>query len=270
MEMISVGGYTVPADRYLASKDNPKIKLYQKLSSQKKERQRYGLFVLEGQRIVRDALDADAVSSLMFTEKAFGEYIGSGGEPESLRDWYIISDDLAVRISQTETPQGCFAVCRIPQSVPEFRDGGRYVVLYGLQDPGNMGTIIRTADAFGIDGVLLCDCCDLYNPKTVRSTMGSLFRSRISVIGDTEELFSTLSGAGVQTLAAVIDTDAVRITELESQCRQAVFIGNEGRGLPAEISQRCDLRVTIPMQGSINSLNAAMAAGIIMWEMKKH
>lgn len=269
MELISVGGYTVPADRYLASKDNPKIKLYQKLSSQKKERQRYGLFVLEGQRIVRDALDAGAVSSVMFTEKAFAEFLSSGGVPEETGDMYIISEELAARISQTETPQGCFAVCRIPQSVPVFREGGKYVVLYGLQDPGNMGTVIRTADAFGIDGIILCGSCDLYNPKTVRSTMGSLFRERIFTVNDTEELFALLKKEGVQTLAAVIDSDAVKVTEMPHSGTQAVFIGNEGRGLPPETAKRCDMKITIPMQGSINSLNAAMAAGVIMWEMKK-
>jgi len=269
METRSVGGYTVPADRYLASKDNPKIKLYQKLSSLKKERQRYGLFVLEGQRIVRDALDADAVHFLMFTEKAFAEYLSSGGDAETIGEWYIITDDLAERISQTETPQGCFAVCRIPQSVPLLEEGGKYVVLYGLQDPGNMGTVIRTADAFGIDGIILCGSCDLYNPKTVRSTMGSLFRERISVVNDEEQLFTLLREQNVQTLAAVIDTDAVKVTEMPHTGTQAVFIGNEGRGLPPETAQRCDMRITIPMQGSINSLNAAMAAGVIMWEMKK-
>ena len=269
METISVGGYTVPADRYLASKDNPKIKLYQKLSSLKKERQRYGLFVLEGQRIVRDAIEADAVHFILFTQKALEEFAETGSDPDAAGEWYIISDDLAERISQTETPQGCFAVCRIPQSVPLLKDGGKYVVLYGLQDPGNMGTVIRTADAFGIDGIILCGSCDLYNPKTVRSTMGSLFRERISIVNDPDQLFGLLKEQNVQTMAAVIDADAVKVTEMPHSGTQAVFIGNEGRGLPPETAQRCDMRITIPMQGSINSLNAAMAAGVIMWEMKK-
>lgn len=254
----------------ITSKSNPSVKLYQKLSSQKKERQRYGLFVLEGERITEDALKAEAVRTLLMTEKAY--------EESRLRELYdcpetlVISDELARYISQTETPQGVFAVCRMYERPPVISDGGRYIVLYGLQDPGNMGTIIRTADALGIDGIYLCGCCDLYNPKTIRATMGSVFRCRIGTAADDGELFSVLSGGNILTAASVIDSGAepvMSLTELPENCRLAVFIGNEGRGLPEDIPVRCDMRITIPMHGNINSLNAAMAAGIIMWEMKK-
>ena len=261
-------------DNIITSKDNPTIKLYQKLSSSKKERLQYGLFVLEGLRIVLDALKEESgITQLILTEKArerFGEELLQA----DLRNTrtIVISNELGNRIASTESTQGVFAMCRIPiqrkvQSI--LRDGGKYLVLFGLQDPGNVGMMIRTADALGIDGVILSGSCDLYSPKVIRSTMGSVFRMNIAVENDTETLFAELGKAGAVTSAAVIDKDAVPVTECEFTGTQAVFIGNEGNGLPADIAQRCTRRVIIPMHGNINSLNAAMAAGILMWELKR-
>jgi TrmH family RNA methyltransferase len=150
-----------------------------------------------------------------------------------------------------------------------FKENGRYVVLFGLQDPGNVGMVIRTADALGMDGIILSGSCDLYSPKVIRSTMGSVFRTDIMIENDAEKLFAMLEENSVQTSAAVIDSDAVPVTECVFTGKQAVFIGNEGNGLPRETAERCSRRIIIPMNGSINSLNAAMAAGILMWELRK-
>lgn len=259
-------------ENIITSKDNPVIKLYQKLSDSKKERLQYGLFVLEGLRIVEDALREEArVSHLILTKQAFDRFCDELLQAD-LRDTktLVISNELGNRIASTSTTQGVFAICGIPEEkAPVFADNGRYVVLFGLQDPGNVGMIIRTADALGIDGIFMCGSCDLYSPKVIRSTMGSVFRENIYIIGSEDELFEVLKSGGVTTSAAVIDTDAEKVMECGFTGRQAVFIGNEGNGLPAEVSRRCDRRVTIPMNGTINSLNAAMAAGILMWELKK-
>ena len=259
-------------ENIITSKDNPVIKLYQKLSSSKKERLQYGLFVLEGLRIVCDALSENSgITHLIVTRQAqekFGDILFQA----DLRDTrtIVISNELGNKIASTENTQGVFAVCRIPSDRSMiFAPDGRYVVLYGLQDPGNVGMIIRTADALGIDGVLLSGSCELYSPKVIRSTMGSVFRMNIVVENDTERLFALLEENGVNTSAAVIDSDAVPVTEHTFTGRNAVFIGNEGNGLPPEIAARCGMKVTIPMHGNINSLNAAMAAGILMWELKK-
>lgn len=259
-------------ENIITSKDNPIIKLYQKLSCSKKERLQYGLFVLEGARIVEDAVrENGGITHLIMTKNAC-EKFGSALFQADLRNakTLVISNELGNKIASTDTTQGVFAVCKIPAGKkPVFRGGGKYVVLYGLQDPGNVGMIIRTADALGIDGAILSGSCDLYSPKVIRATMGSVFRMEIFVENDTDKLFGMLENNNVTTSAAVIDADAQRITECGFDGTQAIFIGNEGCGLPRDTAMRCGRRVTIPMNGTINSLNAAMAAGILMWELKK-
>lgn len=259
-------------ENIITSKDNSIIKLYQKLSSSKKERLQYGLFVLEGLRIVQDALrEESGLSHLIFTADAYEKYSDMLFQAD-LRNTRIvvISNELGKKIASTDNTQGIFAVCRmLMDKKPLFRENGRYIVLHCLQDPGNLGMIIRTADALGIDGIILCGCCDLYSPKVIRSTMGSVFRADIFIENDENRLFELLEKNGVLSSAAVIDSGAQLLTECSFEGTHAVFIGNEGNGLPPELSQRCSRRIIIPMNGNINSLNAAMAAGIIMWELRK-
>lgn len=259
-------------ENIITSKDNPVIKLYQKLSSSKKERLQYGLFVLEGLRIIQDAVQENSgLSHLIFTAQAHEKYADLLFQAD-LRDTrvIVISNELGKKIASTDNTQGVFGICRMAaQKKPVFRENGRYIILHHLQDPGNLGMIIRTADALGIDGIILCGCCDLYSPKVIRSTMGSVFRADISIENDEDRLFEMLEENGVETSAAVIDSDARLLTECEFTGSHGVFIGNEGNGLPEQVSKRCGRRIIIPMNGNINSLNAAMAAGIIMWELKK-
>ncbi|SEH40119.1 RNA methyltransferase, TrmH family [Ruminococcus flavefaciens] len=259
-------------ENIITSKDNPTVKLYQKLSSSKKERLQYGLFVLEGQRIVEDALKEESgITQLILTQKAY-ERFGEELLQADLRNTrtIVISNELGNRIASTDSTQGVFAMCRIPvqRSVSSIiTENGKYLVLFGLQDPGNVGMMIRTADALGISGVIMSGSCDLYSPKVIRSTMGSVFRMKIAIENDADKLFEELSG--ITTSAAVIDKDALPVTECTFEGAQAVFIGNEGNGLPADVAQRCSRKVIIPMHGNINSLNAAMAAGILMWELSR-
>lgn len=256
----------------ITSKDNPVIKLYQRLSSSKKDRLEYGLFVLEGLRIVEDAVREDGgISHLILTSNAYDKF-GEMLFQADLRDakTVVISNELGNKIAQTNQTQGVFAICRIPvKRNIVLNENGKYIVLFGLQDPGNAGMIIRTADALGMDGIIMSGSCDLYSPKVIRSTMGSVFRADIFIENDADALFDSLAKHNIVTCASVIDKDADKITECGFPGGQAVLIGNEGNGLPQEISERCMRRITIPMCGSINSLNAAMAAGIIMWELAK-
>ncbi len=256
----------------ITSRSNEKIKLCRRLSSSKKARYEERLFPVEGARIVADALSENADTAMAFiTEKCAERYpeLAEGLAEKCGGKCYLVTEDLAGYISGTEETQGVTALCRMPAlpGVKELvRAGKKYIMLSDIQDPGNMGTMLRTADAAGIDGMICCGSCDIFSPKTVRSAMGSLFRVNICVCGE-DEAFAAFEENGMISYAAVIDSDAVPVTECDFSGGAAVLIGNEGRGLSPETASRCTERMTIRMHGRINSLNAAMAAGIIMWEL---
>ncbi|MGN0622283.1 MAG: TrmH family RNA methyltransferase [Porcipelethomonas sp.] len=255
----------------IRSKDNPSVKLFRKLMNSKKERQSCGLFVLEGSRLVFDALKENApVMRIFITESAAEGHVGEKlSELCDDIDVTVVSDELGDKMSGTDKTQGIFAQCRLPRESGIFRmkKGGRYIVLYQLQDPGNAGMIIRTADAVGMDGVIFCSSCDIYSPKTIRSTMGSIFRVPVCANAALDDIFTGAGNAGLETFAAVVDGSACDLKKVSFESGGVIFIGNEGNGLPDEVSAMCSERITIKMNGNIDSLNAAMAAGIMMWEL---
>lgn len=153
------------------------------------------------------------------------------------------------------------------QTVKIGKDG-RYILLSSMQDPGNIGTILRTAAAFGLDGVFLSsDCPDLYSPKVLRATMGGIFKIPLEVSDDLTEVIDRLQEAGIRVCAAALDGQAVPLQQAGLGNGCAVVIGNEGNGLPGHLIERCGQAVMIPMRPDSESLNAAMAAGIFLWEM---
>ena len=154
--------------------------------------------------------------------------------------------------------------------VRENLDGsGKYLVLCNVQDPGNLGTLIRTADALGISGVVFTDnCCDLYNPKTVRSAMGSMPRIDLFVEKELQSVCTLFREMGIRTAAAWVH-GGVSVTEYDFSRPCAVVIGNEGRGLTERQAAMCADMITIKMQGNTESLNAASAGTIILWEMTR-
>ncbi len=259
----------------ILSRDNPRIKRFARLKDKRSAREEEGLFVLEGARIVFDALREDApLCEAFYTKSAIERF------PETVRPLiellgdsaFEISDEVSEKLSATATSQGVFAICsRLDKTEPldKIVYGKKFVVLDSLQDPGNVGTILRTADAFGADGVFLCDCCDVYGPKTVRSTMGSLFRVPFCDTLSAKEAVEKLKGLGAEVLAAVVDGGAEDIKKISFAERCAVVIGNEGNGLSDETVALCDRRITIKMRGSIESLNAATAAAVLLWELSK-
>lgn len=252
----------------ITSEDNPNIKLYKKLVSGAKYRKENGMFAIEGARIVSDALSENADMRFVFATESF---VAKNDRYFAGRDFrgkiFLISDKLENRLSDTKTPQGIYAACGIPDNPAAVFPGGKYLFICGLQDPGNMGTIIRTADALGLAGLFISGCCDIYSPKTARSAMGSVLRLRITEIS-CEKAFGLFSENGIKTYAAVSDKTAAPLTEADFDGGCAVFIGNEGNGLQEEIIKMCGSKITIKMKGAAESLNAAVAAGIIMWEMR--
>lgn len=178
-----------------------------------------------------------------------------------------VSGELMRSVSPAETPQGALFTAALERpALPEKLDGGRYLVLDGVQDPGNVGTILRTADAFDCGAVFLVNACaDLYNPKTVRATMGAIFRQRAYVCAP-DELTALLRASGVALYGAALRGDTTDLREADLS-RAAVAIGSEGRGLSGELLALCDGTIRIPMSGRCESLNAATAASIALWEM---
>ena len=173
-------------------------------------------------------------------------------------------------VSPAQAPQGVLAVCamRAP-ALPEMLPGKRYVVLDGVQDPGNVGTILRTADAFRADGMFLVNgCADLYNPKTVRATMGAVFRCPVWNC-DIPDLRRLLTNSGLPLYGAALRADTVDARTLDySRC--AIAIGSEGKGLSQALLAVCDQTVLIPMSDHCESLNAAMAATVLLWEAARN
>lgn len=177
-----------------------------------------------------------------------------------------VPEDVMRSVSPAQMPQGVLSVCALAETpLPEKLTGRRYVVLDGVQDPGNVGTILRTADAFGADGLFLVNgCADLYNPKTVRATMGAVFRCPVwNCPAETAADLIKRSGLPLYGAALRSDTADARAVDY-SRC--AVAIGSEGRGLSQMLLDLCDRTVRIPMRAHCESLNAAAAAAVLLWE----
>ena len=264
---------------FISSKDNPKIKRLAALLSAKKHRTAEGVFVIEGMRgcvdAVREHLDGlleiEALFYVRDAKESFAQRLDTGVF-DSLDESMIfeITSELADKVSLEGNTQGAFVIARaVHKPLPERLDGRRYVVLDNIQDPGNLGTVLRTADAVGADGVILTNnCTELYNPKVVRSTMGSICRVNIYVENSFERVIDTFRASGICSVAAVVRNGSL-LSSYRFADRCAVVIGNEGRGLSDEHTAICDERVTIDMHGRLDSLNASVAAAVIMWEMSK-
>ncbi len=261
----------------ILSKENTNIKLIQKLLSSKKMRDEYGYFIIEGIKVFEDALKENLeIEKVFITEKTLQkhfDFFDKIKDKISEDKLFTITDEISLKLSDTKSPQGLFCIAKKIEKkcyIDKIKNGKRFLILDNIQDPGNIGTIIRTADAVGLNGIILSnDCCDIYNPKVVRSTMGSLFRMNCYEDCEVQEAVSAFKAKNIPTFASVIDSDANSLTDCDFSSGGAVLIGNEGNGLSQKIVDLCDFSLTIKMKGNVNSLNAAMAASIIVWEMSK-
>ena len=245
----------------ITSRANPLCTHLRKLAASASYRRKCGEFLSDSPKLLEEALlwHAD-LRTVVCTEKVSLPPI-----PEGVRQ-VMVPPDVMKSLSPTETPQGALAVCGFrSRLLPEKLEGRRYVVLDGVQDPGNVGTILRTADAFRADGMFLVNACaDLYNPKTVRATMGAVFRCPVWSCG-VEELRTLLTASGLPLYGAALRADTADARTVDySRC--AVAIGSEGRGLSAEMLAVCDRTILIPMSEHCESLNAAAAATVLLWE----
>ena len=227
----------------------------------KKERDKTGLFILEGKRLVDEIPNSWEIKYLLKAE--------SYSEDINFENVYTVKDSLFEKISETVNPQGILAVCHIKEfdvTNVDYSNSPFFVVLENVTDPGNMGTLIRTADAAGADGIFLSKgCVDIYNPKVIRATMGSIFHLPIYRNLNLMDLMEDFKNNNVKTLAAHLKgTSTPYKVDMTTAC--AVIIGNEANGLSDEISEIASDLVKIPMPGKAESMNAGIAGGILIYE----
>ena len=257
----------------ITSKDNPRLKYAQRLAASARFRKREGYFIAEGLRICMDALKSGAVIDFLFvTPEALKKYPENISEiKNTASNSYILLPELFSKISDTQTPQGILCIIKTLDKTKLFdtiKTEGKYLALEKVQDPNNIGTVLRSAEAFGIDGVVMSeDCCDIFSPKAVRGSMGAVFRVPILIVKSIPMFLKEHSE--IYSYAAVVSKKASPITNICFKLPCVAVIGNEGNGLTAETIAECNNSLTIPMNGKAESLNASVAASIIIWEMIK-
>ncbi len=251
----------------ILSKTNPKIKEYIKLRDKKKYRYESGFFVIEGLKSVVEASVYGEVISLFYTEDA-AQKSEISALVCSISESFKISYEVAEKLADTKEWQGVFAVCKMPKFDFKPNRDSRVLLLQKLQDPGNMGTILRTAAAFNIDAVYLCCCVDNYSPKVVRSSAGAIFKIP-TIIEDEFRAIESFKEQGIAVYGAALGDESEKLDSSMFSGGCCVCIGNEGQGLTDEILQQVEKRVIIPMGSESESLNAAVAASIFLWEMRR-
>ncbi len=248
----------------LTSRDNPTLKLLYQLGRERKARAASQLMLCEGLTLLSEALESGVAPShvVLSQESTLGIDV-----PPQTRVIYV-PEQLIGWLSPLETSQGLLFTTPLPSlTLPDFTKG-QFLVLDRLQDPGNVGSIIRTACAMGITGVVLtADCADITNPKTIRATMGTIFRQQVSQ-GQAADIWNALATSQIPCYTTGMKQEAQQITRAALQ-HCAVLIGNEGQGLSEYWLTKVPHMLTIPMKGQCESLGAAVAAALVMWEMSK-
>ena len=251
----------------ITSTSNAQIKELAKLQKKSRLRDEKGIFLVEGPRMTEE-IPAERIEKVYASEsfaKKNKEFLEKLQAPVEL-----LTDTVFAYVSDTKTPQGILAVVKQqPYSFEELlgkEKASFLLILDHLQDPGNLGTIMRAAEAAGVTGILMSsDCVDIYNPKTIRSTMGALYRVPFVVSEDFAGDIEHLKKAGVSTYAAHLGaTISYEGADYKKPC--AFMIGNEANGLSDEVAALADCKILIPMAGQVESLNAAMAATVLMFE----
>ena len=246
---------------HLTSLKNPKIQLWKSLKDRKGRRET-GCCLVEGRKLVEEALKSSFPVEAVLADAARLEQLAL---PEDI-PVYAMPEHVLAAVCDTKTPQGIAAVVRITDAPAS---GTKIVVLDGVQDPGNVGTIIRTADAAGLDGVMLSgQCADLFSPKVLRATMGSVFRMGVRVTDDLPGELTKMKREGFSVISSQLDGTPFYEREAVGE-KFCLVIGSEGNGVTPEVQAVATHRVKLPMRGGAESLNAAVAAGIMMYELMR-
>ena len=252
----------------ITSTSNEQIKNIIQLKEKSKVRKQKKQYVVEGLKMFSEVPKED-LRGVYVSEHFLKE---NEGKLQGV-NFQTVSDSVFKKISDTVTPQGVLAVvAQKENTLDEILNNRRknkscIVVLDRLQDPGNLGTILRTAEGAGVSGIVMSsDCADIYNPKVIRSTMGSIFRVPFAVVDDLPAAVERIREKGITTYAAHLQGEDYNKGVLEKDI--APLIGNEAAGLSKEVSEKADQWIKIPMEGKVESLNAAVAAAILMYEAR--
>ena len=255
----------------ITSVHNKCIKETAALLAKKKERDRRGLFVVEGGKMFGEA-PAELISRVYIAQSAEKDMYAQYGEKLSGLSCEIVTDEVFARMSDTVTPQGILCLVRqqhynIEEILREREEKQLlFIILEDIQDPGNLGTIFRTAEAAGADGVIMSSrTADLYNPKTIRSTMGAVFRVPFIYTEDITSVIKRMRERGTAVYAAHLGAERF-YDAFDYRQSTAFLIGNEANGLQDETAGCADALIGIPMEGSVESLNAAVASSILLYE----
>lgn len=283
--IVTKGGLAVRiSEEIITSRQNKSVSLAAGLDN-RKIREKEGLFRFDGSKLFSEAaLGGVRIDRILLRQSEAPKWLAlAGGYGECLDDTVvlILSDALFDRISEERAPEGIISIAERPAI--HAREGAesrvaleglasdmekRILLLESVRDTGNVGTILRSASAFGIDLVVLSlDCADLFNPKTVRGAMGALFRQKTAVFSDITEAIGLLRSCGRRVFGAALDRNAVALGRSVLQKGDCAVIGNEGHGLTAKTLAACGDTLFIPMEEGSESLNAAIAASVIMWSM---
>ena len=244
----------------ITSRKNSLIQQVRKLLSSRKEREAAGLFVADGTKLLAEAVRWwPGLETVILSDGVEADV------PDHVRI-VRVPGDVMESISPMKSPQGALFLCRLPEK-KELTVTPGMLLLDGIQDPGNVGTILRTADALEIPVVLLEGCADPYSHKVVRSSMGAVFRTGVAE-ASWEQVAAACKKAGISVAVTALSDRAEDIRKAELN-RCAVVIGSEGQGVRKEILSSADMELIIPMNERCESLNAAIAAAIVMWQMKQ-
>ena len=242
----------------ITSRKNPFLQQVKRLLSSKKEREAAGLFVSDGTKLLEEAVTwYDGLDTVILSDGIEAQV------PAHVRT-IRVPEDVMASISPMETPQGAMFLCRLPEKKAFVPQKGM-LILDGIQDPGNLGTILRTADALDVPVVLLEGCADPYSHKVVRSSMGAVLRVQ-PMQASWQEVREACAAAGI-LIGVTALSDRAKDLRRSDLTAMAVVIGSEGRGVRREILEAADAELIIPMNSHCESLNAAVAATIVMWEM---
>ena len=266
----------------IKSKSNKNV-IFAASLADKKWRNSESVFMAEGKKLFKEAVASGLnIKCVYVLEDEMGQLstvIDDETRKNPIYDdvpVYVLSKDCFSKISTEKAPQGIITVIKYLDNyrnynIINYKDcnfgDDRIILLYAMQDPGNLGSVIRSAVAFGADRIIMSsDCADVFNPKTVRSAMGSLFRVKLNVFDDFSEAIRMIKKTGRRVFAAELTDSAVSLCDVGLLSSDAVIIGNEGHGIPKDVSGICNGSIYIPISKNTESLNASVAAAIFMWE----